>query len=74
VSVGAWLGWPMALLLAAWTGWRLRFRPSPDVSLWRRLLPGGGPPPAIVRSGPAASAEDLEQATIRLLEVLRLAA
>jgi hypothetical protein len=36
LSVGAWLGWPMALLLAAWTGWRLRFRPSPGVSLWRR--------------------------------------
>jgi hypothetical protein len=36
LSVGAWLGWPMALLLAAWTGWRLRLRPSPGVSLWRR--------------------------------------
>jgi hypothetical protein len=36
VSVGAWLGWPMALLLAAWTGWRLRFRPSPGVGVWRR--------------------------------------
>jgi hypothetical protein len=28
----------------------------------------------VVRSGPAGSAEDLEQATIRLLEVLRPAA
>jgi len=36
VSVGGWLGWPMALLLAAWTGWRLRFRPSPDVRVWRQ--------------------------------------
>jgi hypothetical protein len=36
LSVGAWLGWITALLLAAWTGWRLRFRPSPGVSLWRR--------------------------------------
>jgi Nuclease-related domain len=183
VSVGAWLAWPMAMLLAAWTGWRLRFRPSPGVSLWRRqaamqrraaaallplaedghlvlhdvalpgwldgldhlvvgptgvwvvgswqgrrLRPGGGPPPAtvnglrgqagavaetlegwapvpvrallcvhspwpmspraadgvgvaapgqlsaLVRSAPATPAEDLEQATIRLLEVLRPAA
>jgi Nuclease-related domain len=183
LSVGAWLGVPTALLMAAWTGWRLRFRPSPGVSLWRRqaamqrraaavllplaedgylvlhdvalpgwldgldhlvvgptgvwvvgswqgrrLLPGGNPPPAIVRGlrgragavaetlegwarvpvrallcvhGPwpmapratdgvgvaapgqlarvvrssrAATAEDLEQATIRLLEVLRPAA
>jgi Nuclease-related domain len=174
---------PTALLLTAWTGWRLRFRPSPGVSLWRRqaamqrraaaallplaedgylvlhdvalpgwldgldhlvvgptgvwvvgswpgrrLLPGGGPPPATVRglrgqteavaetlegwarvpvrallclhspwpmtpraadgvgvvapgqlpgvarSGPAATPEDLEQATTRLLEVLRPAA
>jgi hypothetical protein len=36
VSIGAWLAWPMALLLAAWTGWRLRFRPSPGVGVWRR--------------------------------------
>jgi Nuclease-related domain len=184
LSVGAWLGAPVALLLAAWIGWRLRFRPSPGVRLWRRqaamqrraaaallplaedgylvlhdvalpgwldgldhlvvgptgvwvvgswpgrrLLPGGGPRsaavrglrgqatavaetlegwarvpvrallcvhrlwpmtprtadgvgvaapgqlPGVVRSGPAAAnGEDLEQATIRLLEVLRPAA
>jgi hypothetical protein len=36
VTVGAWLGWPAALLLAAWTGWRLRFRPSAEVGIWRR--------------------------------------
>lgn len=36
MSVGAWLGWPTALLLAMWTGWRLRFRPSAGVSVWRR--------------------------------------
>ena len=36
VSVGPWLGWLTALLLAAWTGWRLRFRPSPGVRVWRR--------------------------------------
>ena len=183
VTVGAWLAWPMALLLAAWTGWRLRFRPSPGVVVWRRqaamqrrtasvlqllgeedclvlhdvalpgwldsldhvvvgstgvwvveswqhrrLLPGGGPPlttfrglrgqadavaetlvgwarvpvrpllcvhspwsvtprtsegvrvaalnrlPGIIRSGPTTPPDDLEQATSRLLEVLRPAA
>lgn len=36
MTVGGWLGWPMALLLAAWTGWRLRLRPSPDVRVWRQ--------------------------------------
>ncbi|HEY7606116.1 MAG TPA: nuclease-related domain-containing protein [Actinomycetes bacterium] len=36
VSVGAWLGWVTALLLATWAGWRLRFRPSPGVRVWRR--------------------------------------
>jgi len=30
--------------------------------------------PGVARSGPAATAEDLEQATTRLLEVLRPAA
>jgi Nuclease-related domain len=35
-SVGAWLGWPVTLLLAAWSGWRLRFRPSPGVRVWRQ--------------------------------------
>jgi len=36
-TVGAWLGWPVALLAAAWTGWRLRFRPSFEVTICRRL-------------------------------------
>src|SRR5512132_806838 len=36
VTVGDWLGGPAALLLAAWTGWRLRFRPSPEATIWRR--------------------------------------
>jgi hypothetical protein len=36
VSVGPWLGWLTALTLAAVTGWRLRFLPSPGVSVWRR--------------------------------------
>jgi Nuclease-related domain len=36
LTVGAWLAWPMGLLLAAWTGWRLRFRPSEGASIWRR--------------------------------------
>jgi hypothetical protein len=36
VSFGPWLGWLTGLLLAAWTGWRLRFRPSPGVRVWRR--------------------------------------
>jgi hypothetical protein len=36
LTVGAWLAWPMALLLAGWTGWRLRFRPSAGASIWQR--------------------------------------
>jgi hypothetical protein len=36
LTVGPWLGSPMGLLLAAWTGWRLRFRPSRQARLWRR--------------------------------------
>jgi hypothetical protein len=36
LSVGAWLGWPIALLLAMWTGWRLRARPSAEARMWRR--------------------------------------
>jgi hypothetical protein len=111
-------------------GWRLRFRPSPGVRVWRRqaamqrraaevltplgedgylvlhdvTLPGwldsldhvavgptgvwvieswrhrrllpGGPPPATVRGlpGPSASPDEVEQATRRLLAVLRPAA
>lgn len=35
-TVGAWLAWPMALLLAGWTGWRLRFRLSAGASVWQR--------------------------------------
>jgi len=34
--VGAWLGWPAALLVAALAWWRLRFRPSPEIRVWRR--------------------------------------
>jgi hypothetical protein len=36
LTVGAWLGWPMALAAALVTGWRLRFRPSVSASVWRR--------------------------------------
>ena len=36
LTVGAWLGLPMALLAAVLTWWRLRFRPSPAASIWRR--------------------------------------
>jgi hypothetical protein len=36
LTVGAWLGWPMALVAALVTGWRLRFRPSASASVWRR--------------------------------------
>jgi hypothetical protein len=36
VTVGDWLGGPVALLTAVWTGWRLRFRPSPGVGIWQR--------------------------------------
>ena len=35
-AIGDWLVGPVALLLAVWTGWRLRFRPSPEVRVWRR--------------------------------------
>ena len=35
-TVGAWLGGPIALLLAVWIGWRLRFRPSAGASIWKR--------------------------------------
>jgi hypothetical protein len=35
-TVGAWLGWPAALLVAVLTWWRLRFRPSPEAAIWRR--------------------------------------
>jgi hypothetical protein len=95
LSVGAWLGVPTALLLAAWTGWRLRFRPSPGVSLWRRqaamrrraaaaLLPLAEDGYLVLHDvalpgwldglNHLVTAEDLEQATTRLLEVLRPAA
>jgi hypothetical protein len=36
LTVGAWLGLPMALLAAVLTWWRLRFRPSAEASIWRR--------------------------------------
>jgi hypothetical protein len=36
LTMGAWLGWPMALLAALVTGSRLRFRPSASASVWRR--------------------------------------
>jgi Nuclease-related domain len=36
LTVGAWLGWPMALVAALATGWRLRFRPSASARIWRR--------------------------------------
>ncbi len=36
LSVGAWLGWSMAVLAAVLTGWRLRFRPSASATVWRR--------------------------------------
>ncbi len=36
LTVGAWLGWPMALVAALVTGSRVRFRPSPGASMWRR--------------------------------------
>jgi hypothetical protein len=36
LTVGAWLGWPMALMGALVTGWRFRFRPSASASVWRR--------------------------------------
>lgn len=35
-TLGDWLSWPAALLLAGWTGWRLRFHPSPAAAIWRR--------------------------------------
>jgi nuclease-like protein len=36
LSMGAWLGWRTALLVALLTGWRLRFRPSAAARVWRR--------------------------------------
>ena len=36
LTIDPWLGVWMGLLLAACVGWRLRFRPSPGVGLWRR--------------------------------------
>jgi hypothetical protein len=36
LTVGAWLGLPMALLAAVLTWWRLRFRSSAETSIWRR--------------------------------------
>jgi Nuclease-related domain len=36
LTVGAWLGWPMALVAGLATWWRLRFRPSVSASVWRR--------------------------------------
>lgn len=34
--VADWLSGPAALLLAGWTGWRLRMRNSPEAASWRR--------------------------------------
>ena len=36
VSMGAWLGWRIALLVGLLTGWRLRFRPSARARVWQR--------------------------------------
>jgi hypothetical protein len=36
LTVDAWLGWQMALVVAALTGWRLRFRPSAGARIWQR--------------------------------------
>jgi hypothetical protein len=36
LTVGGWLGWPMALVAGLATGWRLRFRPSASATVWRR--------------------------------------
>jgi hypothetical protein len=36
VTAGAWLGWPVALLVTALVWSRLRFRPSPTATSWRR--------------------------------------
>jgi Nuclease-related domain len=36
LTVGEWLAWPLALLAAVLAWWRLRFRPSASVRVWRR--------------------------------------
>jgi hypothetical protein len=36
LTVGAWLGWPMALAAALASGWRLRFQVSSGARVWRR--------------------------------------
>jgi hypothetical protein len=45
-SMGVWLGWRVALLVALLAGWRLRFRPSRTARVW---------PAAGVRGGSAVS-------------------
>jgi hypothetical protein len=35
-AMGAWLGWSATLLVMLVVGWRLRFRPSVGVCVWRR--------------------------------------
>ena len=36
MTVGAWLGWPAALLVAVLAWSRLRFRPSAEVGIWQQ--------------------------------------
>ena len=36
LTVGAWLGWPMAMVASVLAWSRLRFRPSPGASVWKR--------------------------------------
>lgn len=36
LTIGAWLGWPMAVVAAGLAWSRLRFRPSPGVSSWKQ--------------------------------------
>jgi hypothetical protein len=38
LSVGPWLGWRIALLVALLAGWRLRFRLSAAARAWRRQV------------------------------------
>jgi hypothetical protein len=36
LTVGAWLGWPAAVVAAVFAWSRLRFRPSPGAAVWKR--------------------------------------
>ena len=66
LTVGAWLGWPLALVAGLATWWRLRFRPSVSASVWRRQ--------AAMQRRTAAALRPLEQEGYLILHDLTLPA